>query len=742
MTSSRTRRRGFARIVLASLAIGALTLPVTAGSAAAAVDAVAAQATPPDGGSTGGDTAGSTDPGGDDGGSNSGGSNSGGSSDPGDDGGSNGGGSNGGGSNGGNTGNPDPDPTPGGGVTRPRPTGPSPQELEAKRQAEEQRKAEEKAAKEAAEAARKAEEKRQKEILRQQREAAERAEQAAKARASWDERGRPRQMVTIRTDRVEVVDNGRLTTLVPRRPGALDIKDLDRMLPGDWIAIDGDTATVNTAIVLTPGVTFEISDIPTVKLTGGPDVADACPIYTGSGRLTLKNTTLNGVDRNGQQLPFDSVGRPFLEASGGGEINATDVTITDMGVPEHGQATAEPAVGFNPGSSGSLVRTTLQRNNIGVEVSKAQGVQLDGLTVTESESDGIVLNGDQGTRMANLRAERNGGNGMFVGGENSDRPISGLTTLNNKLYGLVVTQQTGTQVSGISTEADEAGGLRLNQATDVTVTDFTATDQPIGIFTHVGSTGIVLDDVHATGGRRGVVVEKSTSKLELRNSTIEGTRVAGVNIGGKEIQVNGVHVGDAKAGVRIERGAGHIKLAGLTIDGGRDGIVSSAGATDVTIADLTANHVEDGAIRTATPAAVISGGTINGGSTGIDVTGSATITETAINGAGEGLRVRSPEPVRAENVAIDATDLGLNVAPGSQMVLANSSVHALEAVRGVFAAEGVNNISLPPLNLLAAMGVPLILLAIVLEQVHSFRQRRVGGNKKRLPPAVPVGVGG
>jgi hypothetical protein len=343
--------------------------------------------------------------------------------------------------------------------------------------------------------------------------------------------------------------------------------------------------------------------------------------------------------------------------------------------------------------------------------------------------------------MANLRAERNGGNGMFVGGENSDRPVSGLTTLNNKLYGLVVTVQKGTQISGISTEADEAGGLRLNQVENVTVTDFSATDQPIGIFTHVGSTGVVLDNIRTSGGRRGVVVEKSTTKLELKNSTIEGSRVAGVNIGGKEIQVNGVQVTDAKAGVRIERGAAHIKLAGSTIEGGRDGIVSSPGAEDVTITDLTANNVEDGAIRLGTPHAVVSGGTINGGATGIQVTGPATITSVAINGPSAGMRVRSPELVRAENVAIEATDLGLDVSPGSQMVLANSSVHALEAVRGVFTSEGTNNISLPPLNLLAAMGVPLIVLAIVLEQVHSFRQRKVGGNKKRLPPAIPVGAG-
>jgi hypothetical protein len=272
------------------------------------------------------------------------------------------------------------------------------------------------------------------------------------------------------------------------------------------------------------------------------------------------------------------------------------------------------------------------------------------------------------------------------------------------------------------------------------VTDFTATDQPIGIYTHVGSTGLVLDGIETSGGRRGVVVEKSTTNLELRNSTIEGASVAGVNIGGKDIRVNGVRVADAKAGVRLERGSGHIALTGMTIDGGRDGIVTSAGAEDVAITDLTANNVESGAIRVATPGAKISGATINGGTTGIDVTAAATITAVAINGSSEGIRSRSPEMVHAENVAINATDLGLNVAPGTQFMLANSSVHALEAVRGVFGTEGVNDIGLPPLNLLAAMGVPLILLAIVLEQVHSFRQRRVGGNRRYRPPAIPVGA--
>ncbi|OLS96301.1 hypothetical protein BJF90_11050 [Pseudonocardia sp. CNS-004] len=192
--------------------------------------------------------------------------------------------------------------------------------------------------------------------------------------------------------------------------------------------------------------------------------------------------------------------------------------------------------------------------------------------------------------------------------------------------------------------------------------------------------------------------------------------------------------------MRLERGSAHIQLTALQLDGGRDGIVASAGNSDLTITDLTTNNVE-AAVRTSSPNAVINGGTINGGSTGLDLAAATTVSGMSINGASEGIRARSTEPIRAENVAVEATDLGLNVSPGTPFTLANSSVHALEAVRGIFTPEGTNNISLPPLNLLAAMGVPLILLAIVLEQVHTFRQRKVGGNKRRLPPAIPVGAG-
>ena len=49
---------------------------------------------------------------------------------------------------------------------------------------------------------------------------------------------------------------------------------------------------------------------------------------------------------------------------------------------------------------------------------------------------------------------------------------------------------------------------------------------------------------------------------------------------------------------------------------------------------------------------------------------------------------------------------------------------------------GANHLSLPPLNLLGAIGVPLILVALILEQVQAYRQGGYRRSGRRLPPAV------
>ena len=50
-----------------------------------------------------------------------------------------------------------------------------------------------------------------------------------------------------------------------------------------------------------------------------------------------------------------------------------------------------------------------------------------------------------------------------------------------------------------------------------------------------------------------------------------------------------------------------------------------------------------------------------------------------------------------------------------------------------------NDLSLPPLNLLGAIGLPLIVLAVALQALHLLRQRRIGERPRTRPPPLPGG---
>ncbi|WP_433279659.1 right-handed parallel beta-helix repeat-containing protein [Pseudonocardia xinjiangensis] len=566
-----------------------------------------------------------------------------------------------------------------------------------------------------------------------------------KIRLAWEERGRPSRMAIVRTARVDVVADGRLTQQVPLRPGLVTLPLLDRSLPPTWLRQTADTALLDATVILTPGTTMDIagdaSGIRTLALAGGPSTTDTASLYTGGGRLSLRGLTITSADpATGQPLP-PSPGRPSIVVTGHGRLDATDTTITDLGTPDLDTTNGHAAVAFNPASTGALVRTTLARNSTGLELSRSDAVHLDQLTVSDSTSDGIVLRGDRGTTMNDIRAERNAGNGMIVTGESTDRPITGVSTAHNGVFGLAIIGQTGIQVIGVATASDRSGGLRLSRSKEVVVTGFSATDQSIGVFTHVNSANLTLDHMTVTRGRRGLVVEKSTQGLALRDSTFQGARVAGVSVGGQDVTVTGVQVSDSATGVRIERGARTVTVTGLRLRGGHDGIVATPDTTGVLVQDLVAEGVAFDTVRTFSPDTRIIGGHITGGTTGIDVGAATTISGTVIDHAQEGIRSRSAQLVHADNVDVATTALGINAAEGSPFLLTASRVHALEAVRGQVGQAGPNELSLPPLNLLGAVGIPLILLAIVLEQVHTRRQRRTAHAYRRPPPVLPSAGG-
>jgi hypothetical protein len=106
-----------------------------------------------------------------------------------------------------------------------------------------------------------------------------------------------------------------------------------------------------------------------------------------------------------------------------------------------------------------------------------------------------------------------------------------------------------------------------------------------------------------------------------------------------------------------------------------------------------------------------------------------------------GIHARATDPISIDTVRVDAVAVGVEAQPGSVVTLRNSAVHALEAVRGTVTLRGINDLSLPPLNLLGAIGLPLIVLAVILELLHLLRQRGFGPRRRTLPPAIAAETG-
>ncbi|HEY0814462.1 MAG TPA: right-handed parallel beta-helix repeat-containing protein [Pseudonocardia sp.] len=562
---------------------------------------------------------------------------------------------------------------------------------------------------------------------------------AEKSQAIWTGRGRPDRLIIVRRGSIDTVQSGRLLRHNVRFVSAITLRTLSDYVPSSWLSIDGTTARLSAALVLSTGVTLDVgAPVATLALTGGAAAPAAATVFTGGGAVLMHGVTVVSADPvTGAPMPVGP-GRPYIVVSQGGRLDAADSVIGDLGAVVGPKSFA--GLTFDAGSTGSVVRTTLPRNAEGLMLDQSEGVRLESVTLAQAAGDGLVLHGDKATTLVGVTAQGNGKSGVLVNGRSTPRAITGITMSGNHDYGLVVVGQAGARISGITTTGDGAGGLEISHSTDVAVNGFSANDEPTGVYSHVSSARLTLDNVNVMGGRQGIVIEKTTMGMNLTQSRVEGTEL-GVSLGGHDMRMTDVSVVDSQTAVAVQRGAAGTIVDRLTINGGKDGFIANPGTTDVVLRDLSAAAVTNTAVRALSPGEQISGGRIDGSNTGIDVQAPTTLTGVTIDGADTGIRARTTSDVSASQLDVVAVSVGINIADGTPVVLSGSRVQALESVRGNVSERGVNDLSLPPLSVLGAIGVPLVLLAIVLEMVAAIRQRRRSRGRNELAgpgnPTVP-----
>ena len=535
----------------------------------------------------------------------------------------------------------------------------------------------------------------------------------------------PAKLVVVRRYSVDALASGVLVQRTYRDAREVSPAGLAAMVPQAWITVTGDTLRLNTAVQLTSGTRLDADGVRTIEMTGGDAPRDATFLATGHGRIQARGVTVTSIDpTTGRALAPAAAGRPYLHASEGGSLVLRDSTIADLGTEARATVAGRPAIAFARGSTGELTRVVVDRASTGVVLAASVGVQLHQVTVSDAAGDGVVLHGDRATTLSGVRAERNGHNGVVVSGAATGRPVTGITTAGNRAYGVAVTGQNHIEIGHLTLTDDQAGGLDIDRVTDSTLHDITIADTPVGVYLHGNSAHPALDALSVSGARVGVLVEKTTTAVRLTHSTINRARLAGIAYEGRDGVISAVTVTDSATAVRVEPRSSAVTIDGLHVVGGVDGIVTSTGAPEVVVRNLSADSVSNDAIRNLAPGTLIDGGRIRGGHTGMDLRAATQVTGTQIEFAATGISVATGVPVMLRNVRVDAQAVGIAAEPGSSVLLNNSRVHSLEAIRGDVEQRGRNDLSLPPISVLGTIGLPLILAAILLEFLHLYLKMR------------------
>jgi hypothetical protein len=535
----------------------------------------------------------------------------------------------------------------------------------------------------------------------------------------------PAKLVVVRRHSIDSIAAGVLVQRTYRDGRAVSPAGLASAVPQAWITVVGDTLRLNAAVQLTSGTRLDSNGVRTLEMAGGDAPQSAVFLATGRGRIQLYGVTVTSVDpTSGRAVAPAAAGRPYLHVSDGGSLVMHDSTVADLGTEVRPDVDGRPAIAFARGSTGELTRVAVDHASTGVVLAASQGVRLQQVTVSDSAGDGIVLHGDRATALSGVRAERNGHNGVVVSGAPTSRPITGIATAGNRAYGVAVTGQNHTEIGHLTLSNDQAGGLEIDHVNDSNLHDISILDAPLGVYLHGNSANSTLDTISVNGAHVGVLVEKSTTALHLTHSTIERARLAGIVYEGRDGVLAAVTVKDSATAVRVEPRSGAVTIDGLRVVGGMDGIVTSVGAPAVLVKNLSADGVGNDAVRNLAPGMLIDGGRIRGGHTGMDLRAATRVTGMQIDLTATGVSVAAGVPVMLGDVRVDAETVGIAAEPGSAVQLSNSRVHGLEAIRGDVQQQGPNDLSLPPLSVLGAIGLPLILVAILLEFLYLYLKLR------------------
>lgn len=551
---------------------------------------------------------------------------------------------------------------------------------------------------------------------------------SAQDTGAWQRAGRPDRLMVIRPGTVDLLSHGVLVRQLYPALGALQLSWLAANSGQEWISYapgDHSTAVVRTAVLLSPGTTLRIgSQTKTVRFAAGTTAAAGSWIRGSNATLDIRDTTLEAVGPAGSgPVPGNAQGRPYLAMGSAGRMDLTGTTVDGFGRtgPVPAQQTG---VTWGRGSTGSAVNSTFTGGRTGLRLAGSTGVRLDTVTVKDAVEDGVILDADRGTSVTALTSQGNGRNGLAVGGTDN-RTLAGVTTGGNGGVGVKATAQHGLRLTGPVSHGDHGGGIRLVSCAACAVDRPEVDGAAVAVAVSGPGSQVAIGDPVLDHGATGISLAAGIAGATVTGGTVSGFE-RGIAVAGSHVTVSGTKVSGSATGIAVYGQASHVALRTVTVSGGRFGATLSGTTSAVTLTAVRISGASSKGLSSASPGLRVTGGSVSGATTAVDLGAAADLRSLAISGTHRGVHLATGVHVTARDLDVLAERKGIETDRGARLDLTDSRVRAPIALTGAGTVQrhGSTRITLPPFPWLGFAALAALTLAVIFQSVHQVRHRR------------------
>ncbi|MGY0017978.1 right-handed parallel beta-helix repeat-containing protein [Streptomyces sp. YJ-C3] len=554
--------------------------------------------------------------------------------------------------------------------------------------------------------------------------------------AAWRRNGRPDRLIVLRPGTVALVRHGKVVRRLYPGPGTVTPGWLSANAGRGWVTYEPGrrpTMRVLSAILLAPGSALQIGPADgTVLLTAGRTAAAGTWIKGSRAVLDLEGATLRSVaaGTGGGPAADSTAGRPYLAMGAGGRMDVVRSTVTGFGRPGAAPG-GESGVTWGRGSTGRAVASTFRGNRTGLRLTGAHGVRLDRVTVAGSAEDGVVLNGDRGTTVRRLSAGTSRRHGVVVGGTDG-RVLADVTTTANRGAGIRATPQRRLTLTDPVSYGDEGGGIRLMSCASCTVRRPVVRVTPTALAVLGAGSRVTVSrpDLAGDGSGTGMSLAAGIGGVTVRGGEVTAF-ARGIEVAGSQVLVDGTVLRDSVTGVAVRGEAGQVALRDLDIRARQFGITASGTTRGVSLSGVRIGGASRKGLSSASPGLRVSGTSVTGALTAVDLRGPASLDRLTVGGARRGVHLAPRTRVTAVGLDVLARRKGVDAEAGARLDLTDSRVRAPVALAGDGAVHrhGATEVSLPPFPWLGLAALVALGLAALLQTVHQVRHRRTAPPK-------------